>query len=119
NAAGYLIGLYGESDKALLPLLVRAGANSDGALAEVLGSFYQDLLRDSPRALLDAIAKVPRDQQERIVLLAVEGDGSGIPEGDRVTIRWNLEAIARSKSTPAKRLATRALEAIDEASRSN
>lgn len=118
DAAGHLIALYHDGDKTLLPLLVRAGVNSDGALAEALGSFYQGLLRDSPRALLNAIAKLPRSQQQRVILLGVEGDGSGIPEDDRVAIQKNLEAIAKGKSTPAKRMAVRTLEAIEAARRS-
>src|SRR5438132_10946992 len=44
DTAGYLIGLYDRGDHSLLRALLDAGRSSDGALAEIFGDFYSNVL---------------------------------------------------------------------------
>ena len=50
ETAAYLIGLHDRGDHNLLKPLLDAGVSSDGALAEILGDFYSNVLSKNPRA---------------------------------------------------------------------
>lgn len=52
DTAGYLVGLYEHGDRSLLRPLLDAGLRSDGALSELLGDFYSDVLSARPRSFL-------------------------------------------------------------------
>lgn len=112
DAAAYLTEVYDHGDKTLLPLLVRAGAHSDGALSEILGTFYSDVLTKSPRPLLVAIARLSSKEQKSVIFLAATGDGSGIPEEDLSTVSRKLSVLVRDKSVVVRHIAARLLAEV-------
>src|SRR5215471_11757396 len=78
DTAGYLIGLYDHGDHSLLPPLLNAGLHSDGALSEILGDFYSNVLSNKPRAFLSAVRSRPVNQQRHLCWLAGDTDGGGM-----------------------------------------
>src|SRR6266550_650308 len=52
DTAGEVIKLYNHGDKTVLKPLLDAGLTSDGALSEMLGDFYAELLLKRPLEFL-------------------------------------------------------------------
>src|SRR5438132_12693050 len=70
DTAGYLIGLYDRGDHSLLRPLLDAGRSSDGALAEILGDFYSNVLSKHPRVFLPSVGSRPSKQQRHLCCTA-------------------------------------------------
>src|SRR5712691_1003178 len=75
DTAGYLIGLYDRGDHSLLRPLLDAGRSSDGALAEILGDFYSNVLSKHPRVFLASVRSRPPNQQRHLCWMAGVTDG--------------------------------------------
>jgi hypothetical protein len=98
DTAGYLIGLYEQGDHSLLPPLLNAGLRSDGALSEILGDFYSNVLSRSPRAFLSAVNSRPRTQQRHLCWMAGSTDGSGMGTETLRHVRHSLRVISSRRN---------------------
>jgi hypothetical protein len=115
DTAGYLIGLYDPGDYALLKPLLDAGLSSDGALAEILGDFYSDVLWKHPRTFLESLRSRPITQQHRLSWMAGTTDGSGMPADMLRDVRRTLRGI----SSQHGRLSSVARICLTEVARAN
>ena len=116
GTAEYLISLYEHGDKALLKPLLEAGLTSDGALSEVLGAFYANVLWKNPRAFLQGLRSYSKTQQENLSRLAASADGSGMADNMLRDVRRNLHRI-RSEHGPLGPIAGICLREVDKANR--
>ena len=115
DTAGYLIKLYEDGDKALLKPLLEAGLTSDGALSEILGDFYSNVLWKKQREFLEALKSRPREEQHTLSRLAATTDGSGM-SGDMLRdVRRNLSRIGSQRT----RLALVARTCLIEVNKAN
>jgi hypothetical protein len=90
DTAGYLIKLYEDGDRPLLKPLLEAGLTSDGALAEILGDFYANVLWKNPREFLEALKLRSKKERQSLCRLAATTDGSGMG-GDMLSdVRRNV-----------------------------
>lgn len=94
DTAEYLITLYKRGDKSLLRPLLDAGLTSDGALSEVLGDFYSQVLWKNPREMLAALRLRTRKEQRSLSRLMGSVDGSGMPDNMLRDVRRSLSRIA-------------------------
>ena len=101
-AAGYLCELFDRGDTLLLEPLLEAGPNSDGALAELLGTFYSDLVLKNPRLFIRYLSKRPVKQQRHIAWLAGATDGSGMAPSQIRKARLKLRRLESEGGTTAK-----------------
>ena len=116
DTAGYLIDLYEHGDHLLLKPLLDAGLSSDGALTEILGTFYSDVLWKHPRAFLGSLSSRPSKQQRRLCNVTGGTDGSGMPPGALKDVRRTL---ARIMSQDQDRLSRVARICLSEVNRTN
>jgi hypothetical protein len=117
GTAEYLIKLYENGDKALLKPLLEAGLTSDGALSQVLGDFYSNVLWKNPRAFLQALRSYSRTtDQQTLSRLAATTDGSGMSGNMLRDVRRNLHRI-RSEHGPLGPIAKICLSEVDKANR--
>jgi hypothetical protein len=93
DTAGVLIKLYERGDKALLKPLLEAGLTSDGALAEILGDFYSDVLWKNPREFLELLKLHSKKEQQSLSRLAATTDGSGMAGDMLRDVRRKLSQI--------------------------
>ena len=94
DTAAYLIELYQRGDKSLLNPLLEAGLTSDGALSEILGDFYSDVLWKNPREFLQGLKSRSKKDQQSLSWLAAATDGSGMSDDMLRDIQRNLRRIA-------------------------
>ena len=93
GTAEYLITLYEKGDKTLLKPLLDAGLTSDGALSQVLGDFYSNVLWKNPRAFLQGLKLYSKKDQQSLSRLAATTDGSGMAVEMLRDVRRNLQKI--------------------------
>ena len=116
DTAGYLIDLYDHGDHLVLKPLLDAGLSSDGALTEILGTFYSDVLWKHPRTFLGSLSSRPSKQQRYLCNLTGGTDGSGMPPGALKDVR---RALARIMSQDQDRLSRVARICLTEVNRTN
>lgn len=78
DTADFLIGLYHGGHRDVLAPLLRAGLHSDGALSELLGPFYGEVLVTGPSDFLAALRQLTAPGQESVCTLAGGADGGGM-----------------------------------------
>jgi hypothetical protein len=107
DTAGYLIGLYSTGHADVLPALLSAGPKTDAAVAERLGTFYQEVLTQTPERFFSVVRSLANNQRSEVCEMAGKGDGGGI--ADDALNRAKLYAFsARGESARScfKRLAS-------------
>ena len=119
NTAGYLIGLYDHGDRALLRPLLGAGIHSDGALAEILGDFYSNVLSKNTRAFLSPLRSRPAKQQAHLCWMAGVTDGSGMGTEMLRNVRHSLRVISSRRNDPLSSVARVCLADVNRANASN
>jgi len=116
DTAGYLIGRYNHGDHDLLKPLLEAGRSSDGALAEILGDFYSDLLLKKPHTFLASIRLRPSKQQRHLCWMAGKADGSGLQQNMLSDVQTTLGGISSQRRN---RLSSVAKICLIEVNRAN
>lgn len=119
DTAGYLIGLYDRGDHSLLRPLLDAGRSSDGALAEILGDFYSNVLSKNPRAFLASVRSRPPKQQHHLCWMAGATDGSGMGTQMLRDVRQSLRVISSRRTDPLSAVARKCLANVNRANASN
>ncbi|MEW6125705.1 MAG: hypothetical protein AB1757_01470 [Acidobacteriota bacterium] len=113
-ATDYGIRLFEKGDDSLLNPLLDMGLVSDGDLAEMLGSFYADILQHQPEKFLLALqTRKPKEQRELAWLAGAE-DGSGMPPETLSEVMISLERISEQKSNRLADTARRCLKEIEK-----
>ena len=92
DAGLYLVDLYRRNHRELLAPLMDVGKTGHAALAELLGSFYSDVLIRTPAAFIAAIRTRPQPEQKDLCYMAGAEDGSGMPPEDLSKVRKALKA---------------------------
>jgi hypothetical protein len=90
DTAGLLIGLHEQGHHEVLHALMVAGRQSDGALSEMLGPFYGDVLAKAPSTFVAALRRVDAPTQKAVCALAGGGDGGGIAPSDLIAARQHF-----------------------------
>lgn len=116
--AEFLIELYKKGDKSLLNPLLDADRNSDGALSEILGVFYADVLVEQTYDFLLALSNRPKSEQAKLVESAVIADGSGNTASWKKKTTGNLKKFALNKNRKLASVAKICLRKLDEISNS-
>ena len=106
--------LYERGDTSVLQKLMAVAPNSRGVLSVALGDVFTDLLCRKPRSFLRAVAKRPRSEQDKLLFLAVAGDGSGMGCEELDSLRKRLRVMARSRNDGLSGLAARCLVQVDK-----
>ena len=119
DTAGFLIGLYNRGDHSLLRPLLDAGLTSDGALGEMLGGFYSDVLSKTPRAFLSAVRPRPLTQQRRLCWVAGVVDGGGMGPEMLRSVRKSLRVISSRRNESLSPVARVCLASVNRANVSN
>jgi len=105
-----LIALYGRGHKDALRPLLQFGKDSDGALAEMLGEFYSEVLRGTPDRFLRTIRPWSRRTQAQLCEMAGKADGGGMSAKDLRIVSRKLMAIGSES-------ALRCLQAVQKANK--
>jgi|SRR5580693_1349987 hypothetical protein len=92
DTARFVILLYREGHDELLDPLIAAGKRSGGALAEVLGAFYHEVVSQTPEEFLAAIRILDPQVQDRLCALAGKGSGNA-PAGQADELHRRMAAI--------------------------
>src|SRR2546421_12838646 len=98
ETAEEVIKLYNRGDKTVLKPLLDAGLTSDGALAEILGDFYAELLLKRPLEFLQALTPRPEKEQRQLAWLAGGTDGSGMSPETLHKVQASLKKIAKHRN---------------------
>jgi len=118
DTAGYLIGLYERGDHSLLQPLLNAGPTSDGALAEILGDFYSNVLSQNPRAFLSAVRPRRVKDQRHLCWMAGVTDGGGMGTEMLRDVRHSLRVISSRRSDRLSSVARICLANVNRANAS-
>jgi hypothetical protein len=118
DTAGYLIGLYDHGDRALLRPLLNAGLHSDGALSEMLGDFYSNVLSKSTRSFLLLLRSRPVKQQAHLCWMAGVTDGSGMGPEMLPDVRHSLRVISSRRNDGLSSVARVCLANVNRANTS-
>lgn len=96
EAVDFLQKLYWRGDGSTLRPLLDAAEHSDGELAEILGTFYDDVLDRRTETFLRAVARLSYRRQRSLAFHTAVADGGGmnLDQCHRVRIRLN-KVIAR------------------------
>jgi len=119
DTAGYLIGLYDRGDRSLLRPLLDAGQSSDGALAEILGDCYSNVLSKHPRVFLASLRSRPAKQQHHLCWMAGVTDGGGMGTQTLRDVRPSLRVISSRRYDPLASVARICLANINRANASD
>ena len=119
DTAGYLIGLYDRGDHSLLRPLLDAGRSSDGALAEILGDFYSNVLSKNPRLFLASVRSSRPKQQHRLCWMAGLTDGGGMGPQMLFDVRHSLRVISSQRNDPLSYVARVCLTSVNRANSSS
>lgn len=93
DTAVLLMALYHFNHHEVLGPLFVAGATSDAALSEALGSFYSDILTQNSFDFVKAIRLVSKATQNQICFLAGSADGGGMTSSALRKARKQLGAV--------------------------
>ena len=94
ETAGFLVRLYQQGHHEVLQALMIAGMNSDGALSEMLGPFYGDVLFKDPSGFIAGLRQLDGPHQKRVCHLASSGDDGGLAPEALQKARRRLKRIA-------------------------
>jgi hypothetical protein len=119
DTAGYLIGLYDRGDDALLRPLLDAGIHSDGALSEMLGDFYSNVLSKNTRSFLSSLRSRPVKQQAHLCWMAGDTDGSGMGTEMLRDVRHSLRVISSRRNDALSSVARVCMANVNRANASN
>jgi hypothetical protein len=100
NTIALVIGLYERGNKKLLQPILKLAPNSDGAVSEILGSFYADTLIRSTSEFIDGVRSLSPLFQREVCTLAGGRDGGGMSSEELSDVRNKLHM---SNSETAKR----------------
>jgi len=114
----YLVGLYNRGDRSLLQPLLVAGLSSDGALSELLGGFYSDVLSKHPRLFLTSIRSRASKQQRDLCWMAGAVDGSGMDTEMLRDVRHSLRVISAPRNDQLSSVARTCLANVNRANAS-
>ena len=114
NDAQFLIDLYFRGEKDLLKPLLNAGLKSDGALTEILGTFYADILNTETKSFLFALSEKTKVEQIEISKRTVWADGSGNSIEWEARIKKKLTTIIRSNDKKLSPVAKVVAEQLEE-----
>jgi len=117
DTAEYLIGLYDRGDRSLLNPLLAAGASSDGALSEILGDFYSNVLLKNPRVFLASVRSQPRKQVGHLCWMAGVTDGGGMGTEMLRDVRHSLRVISSRRTDPLSSIARICLASVNRRTR--
>lgn len=113
DTAWLLIDLYERGDCTVLDPLLDAGAHSDAALSEMLGTFYGEVLEKHPRAFLRALAPRAAKEQRELAWLAGGLDGGGMADSELREVRSKLRQIGRRRHDQLGTVARRCLVEVE------
>jgi hypothetical protein len=119
DTARYLIGLYDRGDHSLLRPLLDAGRSSDGALAEIVGDFYSNVLSKNPRGFLASVRSRPPKQQHRLCWMPGVTDGRGMGTQMLRDVRHSLRVISSRRNDPLSSVARICLASVNRANASS
>jgi len=119
DTAGYLIGLYDHGDHVLLRPLLDAGVHSDGALSEMLGDFYSNVLSKNTRSFLSSLRSRPVKQQAHLCWMAGVTDGGGMATEMLRDVRHSLRVISSRRNDALSPVARVCLANVNRANASN
>ena len=119
DTVDYLVALYNRGDHAVLTPLLVAGLSSDGALSELLGGFYSDVLSKNPRLFLAAIRSRPTKQQRDLCWMAGAVDGSGMEPTMLSHVRRSLRVISSRRNDALAPIARTCLANVNRANAPN
>ncbi|MBI3651693.1 MAG: hypothetical protein HY231_11805 [Acidobacteria bacterium] len=97
--------------------LLDVGLKSDADLAEGLGSFFADVLRQEPERFLQALLKRPVNEQLHLAWMAGVEDGGGMPGDTLQAVRVSLKRIVARNHDPLAKVARRCLAEIEKANK--
>jgi hypothetical protein len=98
DTAAHAIRLYKKGDRGFLKPLLDLGLKSDGALAEILGDFYSEILWKRPALFLNSLRFRVRKEQKELAWMAGAADGSGMSDKMLHDVRGSLNKISTSRS---------------------
>ena len=116
---GGVIDLYNRGDHSLLKPLLDAGLSSDGALSEMLGDFYSNVLSKNPRRFLASVQSRPVKQKHHLCWMAGATDGSGMETQMLCDVRHSLRVISSRHADPLSSVARTCLANVNRANASN
>lgn len=114
DTADYIVKLYNRGDRTLLRPLLDAGLTSDGALSELLGEFYSEVLSTRPRSFLSSLRSRPNRQRRHLCRMAGFSDGGGMNDATLRRVRISLLALSSYKDGLSS-IARRCLIEVDRA----
>lgn len=119
DTALLLINLYERGDRTLLKPLLDAASDSDGALSELLGTFYNEVLEKHPRTFLRALATRPPKEQKQLGWFAGALDGPGMAPSELREVRARLRRFMRKRDrlAPAARRCLAGVESANAGAR--
>jgi hypothetical protein len=107
GTAALVIGLYDRGEHSVLTPLLSAGLNGDGALSEVLGDFYGEVLSNNTSAFIEALSRLGPEATKSVCFLAGTADGGGMAPVRLAKVRKQLKSLntpeARSCSTEVEK----------------
>jgi hypothetical protein len=106
-----VVQLYERGHHEVLGALLAAGFRSDGALSEMLGDFYGEVLTKSPSRFIAEVRRLDAPTQKEVCWLAGSGDGGGMA-GDLDRARRGLKRIGDE-------VALRCLREVEEGNRAS
>jgi hypothetical protein len=98
DTAAYAISLYDRGDRDLLKPLLHLGLRGDGALAEILGDFYAEVLWRRPALFLNSLRFWARKEQKELAWMAGAADGGGMSDKMLRDVRRSLNKISDRRS---------------------
>jgi hypothetical protein len=93
DTAGFLIGLYYGGHRDVLTPLLMAGLHSDGALSELLGPFYGEMLVTDPSDFAARLRQLSTPAQESVCTLAGGSDGGRMEPSKFQQVQQRLRRI--------------------------
>ncbi len=97
----YMSDLFIRNDKTVLVPLLDASKTTDPAIAEVLGSSYQDMLAHDTRSVMAEISRRSAKDQRRLCHMIATGEGGGFPDESIANVTASLEEVSRSAGPSA------------------
>ena len=96
DTAALLIALYEAGHRDVLRPLLTAGLHSDGAVSEMLGAFFNSVLRRDPVRFLNTARTLNVSDQKKVCWLAGGTDGGGMSPEDLRETTMGLKRVGDS-----------------------